>query len=43
MAVGAIVTQQYNQTDMPVCYFSKCLNPTEARWGIYEHEMYTIT
>ena len=30
MAVEAILTQQYDKTDMPVYYFSNWLNPTEA-------------
>ena len=42
VAVGAILTQKHNETDMPICYFSKRLNPTEARWSIYEREMYAI-
>ena len=42
VTVGAILTQQYNKTDMLVCYFSKWLNPTEARWSIYKHEIYAI-
>ena len=42
VALGALITQQYYKTNMPVCYFSKWLNPTEAWWSIYEREMYTI-
>ena len=42
MAMGAIKTQQYDKTYMPVCYFSKQLNPTEAQCSIYECEMYAI-
>ena len=42
MAVGAILTQQYVKTDMPVCFFSKWLNPMEAQWSIYKCEMYAI-
>ena len=40
VAVGAIPTQQYNKTDMHICYFSKQLNPTEAWWTIYKYEIY---
>ena len=42
MAVGDILTQQYNETDIPVCYFSKWLNPMEEWWSIYERELYAI-
>ena len=42
VAVGAILTQKHNETDMPICYFSKWLNPMEAWWSIYEREMYAI-
>ena len=40
VAVGAILTQQYDKIDMPVCYFSKQLNLAEVQWSIYE--IYTI-
>ena len=42
LAVGAILTQQYDQIDMPVYYFSKWLNPAKVQWGIYKRDMYTI-
>ena len=42
VAVGAILIQKHDETDMPICYFSKRLNPTETHWSIYEHEMYAI-
>ena len=42
MVVGAILTQQYDKIGMPVYYCSKWLNPMEAQWSIYEHEMYAI-
>ena len=38
----AILTEQYDKTGMPVCYFSKWLNPIEVWWSIYEYEMYAI-
>ena len=40
MVVGAILTQQYNKTNIPVCFFSEWLNSMEAQWSIYEHEKY---
>ena len=42
VAVEAILTQHYNKTDMPFCYFSKWLNPMETRWSIYKRNMYAI-
>ena len=42
VAVGAILTQRHNETDMPICYSSKRLNPTEAHCSIYKREMYAI-
>ena len=42
VAVGAILTQKYNENDMPICYFSKWLSPIEAWWSIYESERYAI-
>ena len=42
IAIGAVLTQKAGSHDMPVCYFSKRLNATEARWSIYEREMYAI-
>ena len=42
VAVGAILTQKYNEIDMLICYFSKQLNPMEAWWSIYEGDMYAI-
>ena len=27
VAVGAILTQKHNETDMPICYFSKVVKP----------------
>ena len=42
VAVGAILTQKYNETDISICFFSKRLNPMEAWWSIYKHEMYAI-
>ena len=42
VAVGAILTQKHNETDMLICYFGKQLNPMEAQWGIHEREMYAI-
>ena len=42
VAVGAILTQKHNETDMLIYYFSKQLNPTEAQWSSYEREIYAI-
>ena len=42
VAVGASLTQRHNETNMPVYYFSKWLNPIEACWSIYEREIYAI-
>ena len=42
VAIGATLTQPYNSVDMPISYYSKRLNETEARWSIYERELLAI-
>lgn len=42
VAIGGVLMQEHDGIDMPVCYYSKRLSPTEVRWSIYERELFAV-
>ena len=41
-AIGGVLTQQHEGTDLPVAYFSRKLNPAETRYTVSEKEALAI-